>query len=430
MLPCGRARANGAFPDAMKILVPPDRPHQIAVATNFGLLLSDDDGGSWRWLCEDAIGACARLYQMSAPPGDTVTTLTSAGLVVLGDGACAHDLSQASFGGVPVAMTDAFPDPVDPEHVLSLGFTSITSGVSALYESRDHGLTFATVLYQAPAGVVLTGVENAAAAPQTVYLTAVAGSAPMILASNNGGNAFSSHDQSATLGAASLALAAVDRDDPNKLYLRASDAAAQVDSLAISEDGGVSTARTLSFPPQYQMTALIKTAGGTLLATALRAYPVVACGAADLTSPDPVAAYLSTDGGHHFEPWSGAPHVRALAERAGVLYAAANSVVDGYALATSTDLGAHWTPILRFSQIAGPLACVATDCAAAWGLLEKMFGIAETPPDAGAAPTPAEHGCGCSVGGADQARAPIGLLLVLLGLRTRARRQRRVARAE
>ena len=48
----GRARADGAFPDAQTVLLPPDRPQQIVVAANFGLVFSEDGGVYWQYSCE------------------------------------------------------------------------------------------------------------------------------------------------------------------------------------------------------------------------------------------------------------------------------------------------------------------------------------------------------------------------------------------
>ena len=38
------ARADGAFPDSLGIIAPADRPHDILLATNFGVVTSIDDG--------------------------------------------------------------------------------------------------------------------------------------------------------------------------------------------------------------------------------------------------------------------------------------------------------------------------------------------------------------------------------------------------
>src|SRR6187431_1924660 len=40
----GPARADGAFPDSLQILLPADRPNVIGLATNFGVILSEDAG--------------------------------------------------------------------------------------------------------------------------------------------------------------------------------------------------------------------------------------------------------------------------------------------------------------------------------------------------------------------------------------------------
>src|SRR5947209_6557024 len=37
------ARADGAFPDSLQVLLPAGQPHRIILATNFGLIISEDD---------------------------------------------------------------------------------------------------------------------------------------------------------------------------------------------------------------------------------------------------------------------------------------------------------------------------------------------------------------------------------------------------
>src|ERR671939_1845601 len=46
------ARANGAFPDEFSVHFPPNAPHRILIGANFGLLVSEDDGATWRYACE------------------------------------------------------------------------------------------------------------------------------------------------------------------------------------------------------------------------------------------------------------------------------------------------------------------------------------------------------------------------------------------
>src|SRR5262249_55055616 len=61
------AHPNGAFPDSLSIMLPPDHPHEIVLATNFGLLISEDDGATWHWVCEQAVASLSTLYQMGPP---------------------------------------------------------------------------------------------------------------------------------------------------------------------------------------------------------------------------------------------------------------------------------------------------------------------------------------------------------------------------
>src|SRR6185312_6916921 len=68
LLAPGTARADGAFPNALAILVPADRPDEIVLGTNFGLVGSEDGGRTWTWSCEQAITSFGRLYQMAPAP--------------------------------------------------------------------------------------------------------------------------------------------------------------------------------------------------------------------------------------------------------------------------------------------------------------------------------------------------------------------------
>ena len=45
-------RANGAFPDEFSVHFPANAPHRILIGSNFGLLVSEDDGNTWRYACE------------------------------------------------------------------------------------------------------------------------------------------------------------------------------------------------------------------------------------------------------------------------------------------------------------------------------------------------------------------------------------------
>src|SRR6266850_6434690 len=90
LLPGPRAaRANGAFPESYQLFLPADRPDQIVLATNFGLIISDDAGATWTWTCEQKATVMASLYGVSAPPLDRFFSMsTLVGLAYSDDASC------------------------------------------------------------------------------------------------------------------------------------------------------------------------------------------------------------------------------------------------------------------------------------------------------------------------------------------------------
>ena len=77
------ARADGAFPDSENVMTPAALPDEIALATNFGLVLSVDDGQTWTWTCEQPQNSYGSLYQIGAQPLNRLYAVAAAGLVYL-----------------------------------------------------------------------------------------------------------------------------------------------------------------------------------------------------------------------------------------------------------------------------------------------------------------------------------------------------------
>jgi hypothetical protein len=405
----GIAAADGAFPDSMSLFVPADRPSAIVLATNFGLVVSNDDGATFHLVCEQAIAPYVILYQMGAPPDDALYAATPSGLFRSSDGGCSWSAAQGQLAGANVA--DAFADPLDPSSVFALAHTQTDGGdLAAVFQSTDGGRSFdGAPLFTASATTSLTGVEKARAAPRTLYLTMFSyPPATPLLAHSNAGSPFAVVDESAFTTSIPY-LAAVDPGDANTLYLRLR---GQGDALAISRDAGA-TLETL-FPLAGRMSALLRRASGTLLV-----------GSSDRQS------WRSVDGGHTFAVWPEAPHVRALAERGQLLYAAADDAKDDFALGRSADEGAHWEPLLHFRDIRGPLACgnLPMVCAGPWAALMALFNPGDggaradgdmSDPPVSMAP---RSGCHCALGAQASPPAPlflsigIGLLVAVVRAR-------------
>jgi MYXO-CTERM domain-containing protein len=445
------ARADGAFPDSLGIIAPADRPHDIVVPTTFGVVSSIDDGQTWTWSCEQDKNAFGSQYQMGAPPLDRIYTRSQGKLAFSDDRTCGWSVNGGAVG--TAVITDAFPDPTNPNRVLVIAQAADADGGIgySVYESSDAGSTFSTVRYTAASGDIVTGVEVARAAPATMYLTLRSGSAgvPKLGKSTDGGATWQVRDLTAALGAGvrSFSLIAVDPVNAARIYLRVADAAGE--RLAITDDGGA-TATTPLMLPAGVMTAFVRTpSGAMLLAGKIGLGPVL---------------YRSTDGAATFQTLPVPPTLLGMAARGTSIYGATDTQVEDSGAFVSADQGQSWQSLLRFDAIQAIDSCVKVKCQddcqmrAALGQWSADMCDAVPAPhgtgagdagvdgakaladagadhpaaDAGTAPPPAS-GCHCAAGGAAPgspaaAALPAAVLLVALHRRRRGR-SRAVRRA-
>jgi hypothetical protein len=164
------AWANGAFPDSEKLLLPADRPEEIVLGTNFGLVLSEDAGVTWTWTCEQTASSGASFYADSASPADRIFAVGPGGLGRSDDGGCSwhiQTLDPAQDG----VVVDAFPDPTDARRIYEIISVSGSRTVpDRVFLSEDGGETLGKLVFSAPLGATLTSVESARSDPRTIYL--------------------------------------------------------------------------------------------------------------------------------------------------------------------------------------------------------------------------------------------------------------------
>ena len=388
------ARADGAFPNSETIYTPDTLPHEILLATNFGLVRSTDDGATWLWSCEQAGDLNATFYQLGPAPTyrifavalDGVTAITTH-LAYTDDNACSWSTSGGLLDGTSVI--DEFADPTNPNRVLVLTSIPVDGGPAKqeVIESSDGGATFTTVRFTADAGDTITGVEIARSSPQTVYLTIKSGTAlaPVLMQSTNGGMTWTKHDLSAMLatGTKSIRLVAVDPANAQKVFLRVSTGTDE--GLALTTDGGATVATALTFPGGI-LTAYTQMASGTIVVGSVIGVDNV--------------AFRSTDAGKTFQqlPKPLPQAIRALSSRGTTLYAVADNQNDPYAVGISTDQGMTWQKFLSYDQITAIAGCLhdqcQTDCM-------NRAGLCQWPPDLCSAVAPTADGgaAGTSGGG-------------------------------
>jgi hypothetical protein len=364
------AIADGAFPDSNTLVLPSDRPNEIIVATNFGEIFSEDNGGSWSYVCEQAMLAycsgCGSLFGVGPAPADRLFAVSLAdsqnptGFSYSADDGCSWDAGQSP--GYSLGALDAFPDPSDPLHIL-LNADVIDGGVIAtnVFESHNGGATFDNSLYSVPTGTSLTGVEIASSPPTTYYLTGFQNTAngfvPFLARSANAGVSWQRFDLSAALGNQIIRLIAVDPTNANTVYLRAEN------GLAVVTNGG----STVSFAfdgGQSGIDAFLRLSNGSWLLSS-NGY-----------------SFISTDQGQTWDCWANGAGIRNFAERDGGLYVLTNCS----AVAVTWDLGATWTPLMvpplgtSFGEISGPRQCnnIPAACSGDWAMNEQRFEESET----------------------------------------------------
>ncbi len=339
----GMARANGAFPDSGQLLLPPQRPQQIGIGTNFGLVLTDDGGKSWSWVCETEATAYGTLYQNGID--GRIFAISSSGLVYSDDDACGW--FRAGGALTETNARDAWVDPSDPRRVWAVATNP--SDLMTVHLSTDGGTTFGPPLFTGEPNEVLTGIESAPSDPNVVYLVSYVGPAvganTRITRSVDGGATWQAFPVLLDTSATSPRLALVDPEDPDRIFLRLSPSLSG-DSLVVSTDGGQTQRMAVTLPGRF--TAFLRRSDGTLLAT----------GAIDGAG----VGFQSHDRGETFTPWNIDLPVRALAERDSVLYAAIRTFSNDSALFASHDEGASWQPVIAYQQVQQIKPCVHAAC--------------------------------------------------------------------
>jgi hypothetical protein len=339
-----RARGDGAFPAGQGVLVPADRPQEIVLVTNFGVVLSEDAGATWTWSCEQDANALGMLYQLGPEPRRRLFAVANQQVVYSDDETCSWQVAGGLLVGQ--AVTDVFPDPTNADRVVAIG---VANGVGSVFESQDGGATFGAMPYQASPGAIIESVEISRSDPGIVYLAlSDQDQHPKLARSSDGGASWTVNDLAAELGTGLVRIIAVDPDDADTVLLRWSSLAGG-EALAVTHDGGATTSTPLSIP--HYFTSFARLPDGTLVLSAVVAVsPAVKAG-----------LFVSRDGAATFEENDAVPGVVALAQRDGVLYAATDNFADGYALGASSDEGVTWQPVVRFDQIGSIMTCLQTN---------------------------------------------------------------------
>ncbi len=422
----------------------------VALRVTFGFMLSDDGGGSFRWVCEDALGYGGGSFDPSfaLDASRRLFVGVADGLNRLSTDRCVNG-RIAPLEGDFVADLDATRD---GRTVVAITSSGSPTARNRVWRSTDSGENFVPMGAGLSNETLFETVEQAHSNPLRVYATAVRNTPRRVVF-------FSSDDGGATFRESSLDSFAVDDAfiagispvDPLVVFVRA--------PLRVERDAGSADAAT----PAATTVLLRSVDGGVSFVPIARSVgPMTGFAFSDNaatlwyggTHADD-GLRRSTDGGQTWSQLS-RTQVTGMRFRNGTLWVAANWVTAGFALAKSRDNGVTLEPVLRtFCDVLTVPSCPAASeisglCGARWPLYRSnslacpaVQPSVDPPPDSTVQsdaqsgfdssvsdPPPAAQGCRCVVA-ARSARSTAGpwigavcALVVLSNSRRYAHRRR------
>ena len=434
------ARANGRAPATTSVAFQPDETERILLPVTFGLMISSDDGESFHWVCEDAIGYNGIFDPDYALTADgTIYTNSQKGLRVSRDGGCTFEtvagpLGEGENGFVLVDEVELGADG------RIWATTATGGGPNDVYVSSD-GVEFKSSGLPEPKAWWVS-LRTTPADMTRIYVSGLLpkdGSTPPAALLRRSDDRGMNWEELPVDGfefgkEPDLFIVGVSPMDEKVVFARVAKAIANVgDVLYRSGDSGATWAKVAEFDDTISA-FLIRPDGQTVIAASVRACPE------DITDagvPIHGCVRISHDGGESWERAEQQPRLACIGERSdGVLFGCgANFDPDNFALGRSQD-GETWDQVFRFEDTLGPLECGAdtTQTACAQGLWQSICRMADACPfgddagpvaeDDGGGVSDSGGGCCRVTGGSDVSWLP-GLMVVLASLAWWGRRRPR-----
>lgn len=415
------AAANGRNPQAVGVYFRPGDSNAMYVGTTFGLLASNDGGCTFDWMCEQSIGYGGTWDPHYAVSMDgTIFATTFDGLRMSRDGGCTFSTVAPTNGLWIDALT------IGPTGEVWIGIAE-TGGVNDIYSSKNNGASFESKGRQS-AETWWKSVKVAPSNPARIYITGyqVANTpAAYVYRSDNGGADWTPTSLANVMFGATpvVRVKAIDPINPDVLFM-ASEAANPPagDRLYRTPDGGATWTEVLTTTASVH-DVLFTDSMHVFVATQIRTATSVVGG----------PTYASTDGGVTFTEMAGTPRLACLAQApdGALVGCGANWEPDFKAIARSTDGGATWTKVFRFSEMHDAVQCsdgtvqhdmcdvMLWDCPMCGTDLKRQFTVKGPSCGASDTSTPPKKSNGCC--GAGDPVGAVWALVVWFGLARRRR---------
>jgi photosystem II stability/assembly factor-like uncharacterized protein len=405
---------HGAYPLAYQMVERPGSPTHLAAGTSFGLVLSDDDGASWTWVCEEAIGYGTGLTPVwYVSPDGALFGAGFKGMFVSRDHGCTW-IAAPEFA-------DAGASDIADNGTALFATSQKYGSQNGVWRSSDNGMVWAPLSVSSDAEFY-TSVRFAPSRPQRLYVGEwwfMPSPTEALYWSDNGGDSFTRVDVTQTLppvpqpdgGMAPVGGAfyvrAVGATDPDLIY-----------AVVVLSDGS-NTCFVIRSPDRGQTwSLLLKTAD---LVGSMAVSPdgkTIYVGTA-------MKLYVSTNSGASFTPLD-RPTKQSCADLYGDhLYACGWPELDGYGVGRASGGSMDFQPFLTWARITGAASCDATTavgstCPGLFNALLATFppgtvGDAGDGSDGGMTGSP-NPGCHCAHA---DAPALLGLVLIIRAVRRR-----------
>jgi hypothetical protein len=365
--------ANGRYPAASQLIVDPNDPKHLVVSATFGFLDSRDEGKSFSWLCESAIGPAGEegfdIVLAVTGNGNTVLGLFN-GMATTRDG-CAFQIAPEVMGQV---IGDLSWRRNTPHQVIGYTIAGITGGYSSqIMQSDDDGVSWSKVGPPLPTSVMPITIDLAPSATNRIYLSVLGDKSKnfgsVLMRSDDAGVTFQSFDIAGTEQHRLAYIAAVHPMQPDRVYLRVLDDkdGLPFTTIYMTADGGQTFEKV--FTGTDQLFGFAISPDGTQMA---------------FGGPGDGLHVGGADGSNLARRSDIQP--TSLTWTPQGLYATADAKLAGFSIGRSLDSGATFQGLFKYQSICGQTACgsrATAVCASQWEMVAPQLGVTCGAPDAG-----------------------------------------------
>jgi photosystem II stability/assembly factor-like uncharacterized protein len=369
------ASANGRFPASNQMVFSSTDKNLIVLRTSYGILPSHDNGASWGYICEDALGLGTMAVEdpsIGLTTTDSLLVGVSRGLNVSTDVGCNWDCITANgLGGQGIADLAVRPDnqasavAITKTYILTDGAQGQVN--SQVYETTDNGVTWTAIGTPIDPNVLVQTIDVAKGDPNRLYVSGTRG-----YGDEKNASLFVSTDKGMTWKEQVFPAALYDPTTEDSVYIAAVDPS-NIERVYLRSSGIVTGGRSrltvvdsASTTPKFSTAQIFEVEGGMQGETTgeLLGFALSPDGSKVYIGTKEDGLWMASSSDLNFTKKSSIV-VQCLATRGDELWAC-SAAVSGFIAGVSTDDGAHFASKLPLiGALSGPIACTPNAAGAA-----------------------------------------------------------------